>query len=95
MEFVDLYNIFHCYGLFIFDNVKMFKVKNGRPDEPSNGVKGMTLLGEHIKFPENVLIDYMHLVLEGVCKILFKKWFNSKNKNSEYYIGNNFIIYLP
>ena len=64
---------------------------NGSPDQPSNGVKGITLLGEHIKFPEKILIDYMHLVLEGVCKVLLK-WFNSKIKVSEYYIGNNFKI---
>ena len=42
----------------------------GTSDITSNGVKGSTLLGENIKFPDKILIDYMHLIFEGVCKIL-------------------------
>ena len=68
---------------------------NGTLDEPSNGVKGLTMLGDHIKFPERILIDYMHLIFEGVCKILFQKLFNSKNKEYEFYIGYflNYFIF--
>ena len=76
----------------------------GTSDITSNGVKGSTLLGENIKFPDKILIDYMHLIFEGVCKILCHKWFNSKNKDQEFYIGIlshsipylffNFIIFI-
>ena len=71
-------------------------VNNGTLDEPSNGVKGLTMLGDHIKFPERILIDYMHLIFEGVCKILFQKWFNSKNTEYEFYIGYflNYFIFV-
>jgi hypothetical protein len=38
---------------------------NGTLEEPTNVVKGLTFLGDHIKFPDNVLINYMHLIFEG------------------------------
>ena len=67
---------------------------NGTIDEPSNGVKGLTFLGDHIKFPDNVLIDYMHLIFERVCKILFQKWFNIKNKGCEFYKGTDSSYFI-
>ena len=57
---------------------------NGTLDEPSNGVKWLTFLGDHLKFPSNDLIDYMHLIFEGVCRILFESGLIVKIKTSRF-----------
>ena len=44
-------------------------------NSPQYGVKGKSILGEHIELPQCVPIDYMHAVLEGVFKQLMKLWF--------------------
>ena len=46
-----------------------------------NGVKGICVLSR-LKYyhpTESTCIDYMHSILEGVIKSLFKYWFNSEN----------------
>jgi len=46
-----------------------------------NGVKGICILNR-LKYYhpiESTCIDYMHSILEGVIKSLFKYWFNSEN----------------
>lgn len=42
------------------------------------GVKGTSILGQHIQFPECVPSDYMHSILEGIFKHLMKFWFDTK-----------------
>ena len=51
---------------------------------PLYGVKGRSILGEHVDFPQCVPIDYMHSILEGVFKQLMKFWFNSKFHSQPY-----------
>ncbi len=51
---------------------------------PQYGVKGRSVLGEHIDFPQCVPIDYMHSILEGVFKQLMKYWFNSNFHSQPY-----------
>ena len=41
------------------------------------GVKGFSVLSNHLKFPACIPIDYMHSILEGVFKQLMKLWFGS------------------
>ena len=50
------------------------------------GVKGWSLLGEHLEFPQCIPIDYMHSVLEGTFKHLMKFWFDSKFHGQPYSI---------
>ncbi len=45
-------------------------------NSPQYGVKGKSVLAEHIKFPQCIPVDYMHLVLESVFKQLMKLWFS-------------------
>ena len=45
------------------------------------GVKGKAILAQHIEFPQCILPDYMHSVLEGIFKQLMKFWFDSKFHN--------------
>ncbi len=63
-------------------------IQNGSIDSPCFGIKGTYSLSTILDLPKCIMIDYMHLVFEGVCKFLANKWFNSKYKNKPYYIGN-------
>ena len=62
-------------------------MNNGTPEEPHNGLKGEFDLFDIINYPSGIMIDYMNLMLEGVCKFLLKKWFISTNNKKPYYIG--------
>ena len=62
-------------------------MNNGTPEEPNYGVKGEFDLFDILNYPNGILIDYMHLIFEGVCKFLLKKWFKSYNHKQPYYIG--------
>ena len=48
------------------------------------GVKGKSVLGEHLEYPQCVPIDYMHSVLEGTFKHLMKFWFDQKFHSQPY-----------
>lgn len=61
--------------------------KIGTEKNPFNGIKGPTILSKMIKIPDAVLIDYMHLICLGIYKKLLNIWFDSKNKNFDYYLG--------
>ena len=56
--------------------------KSGQPFE---GIKGENFLSSFCLFPDSVLIDSMHLL--GVVKQLLFLWFESKNSDSEFYLG--------
>lgn len=59
-------------------------------NKPVNGVKGFTYLSNWLTIPESILYDYMHMCLIGSFKKMIEFFFDSKNKQKDYYIG----IYL-
>ena len=54
---------------------------------PVFGVKGQSVLSEHINIIKSVPVDYMHAVLEGITKSLFNCWFNPNYHKSKFYLG--------
>ena len=52
-----------------------------------SGIKGNTLLRDFIRFPDGLPIDSLPLLNEGVFKCLVALWFDSKNKDKDFYIG--------
>ncbi len=51
------------------------------------GIKGETPLADTIQIPNQVPLDYMHLVLQGHARWLLNQFLNS-DKSNNYYIGN-------
>ena len=51
------------------------------------GVKGISPLAPYMDLVISIPIDYMHAVLEGVVRMLLKKWFLSANHREPYYLG--------
>ena len=56
--------------------------------EAAEGIKGYSILSKYIDVVDDIPIDYMHAVLEGVVKQITGMWFNSKHHKSSFYIGN-------
>ncbi len=52
------------------------------------GIKGKSPLTGVVNLVNDIPVDYMHCVLEGVTKWLLEKWLNSCNHTSPFYIGN-------
>ena len=52
-----------------------------------HGIKGRSVLTGIIDLVDNVPVDYMHCVLEGVVKWLMERWCGSSNHGCPYYIG--------
>ena len=53
------------------------------------------ILNELILFPNGVPIDSLHLLTEGIFKLLLTLWCDSSNKDCPFYIGNRFYIRHP
>jgi hypothetical protein len=53
----------------------------------SYGLKGPAALMNHIEFPNSFPLDYLHLISEGVFSCLSRLWFDSSNKEEEFYIS--------
>ena len=66
------------------EKMKAWALKANQLNTPQYGVKGTSVLGEYIDFPQCVPIDYMHSILEGVFKQLMKFWFNSAFHSEPY-----------
>ena len=66
------------------EQMKAWALKANELNIPQYGVKGTSVLGEYIDFPQCVPIDYMHSILEGVFKQLMKFWFNSSFHSEPY-----------
>ena len=47
-----------------------------------------------VDFPDGLPLDHMHLVSLGQFKTFFSRWFDSKYKDEEYYIGNSYFMFL-
>ena len=56
---------------------------------PQYGIKGPSwlLLLPSYRIIMSATIDYMHCVLESVTKQLFELWFDSANRDQEFYCG--------
>ena len=55
--------------------------------KPVFGIKGPSPLAKYIDVVNSIPVDYMHAVLEGVCKQIMMSWFNSKNHKCSFYLG--------
>ena len=51
------------------------------------GLKGETILSEHILLPEGILIDKMHLIDLGMFKRIMFILFNTADKEETFYLG--------
>ena len=52
------------------------------------GIKGPSHLSKWLNIPENVILDYMHLCLQGTFQAIFMNFFDSKRHSKRYYLGN-------
>jgi hypothetical protein len=57
-------------------------------NEAFEGIKGRSCLAEWLVIPKNVILDYMHLSLEGFAKQILSIWFDSAYNKREFYLGN-------
>ena len=55
--------------------------------KPVFGIKGPSPLAKYVDVVNSIPVDYMHAVLEGVCKQIMMSWFNSKNHQCSFYLG--------
>ena len=65
-----------------------------RAESSKTAVNGVTVLGISIlsgslDIVDDIPVDYMHCVLEGVTKWLLQTWVNSRNHRQPYYMGKN------
>ncbi len=51
------------------------------------GIKGPTYVSNWTDIPSSILLDYMHLCLIGSFKTMKNNFFDSKNKNESFYLG--------
>ena len=56
-----------------------------------NGVKGPSVASyiPYFNIAIAVLLDYMHVILLGGCRLLYSLWFSTKNKDEPFYINKN------
>jgi hypothetical protein len=54
------------------------------------GIKGETLLSQHLNIFKDVAYDFMHLCCEGYVKRFLHCLLDSKNNKEQYYIAGNF-----
>ena len=51
------------------------------------GVKGFAYISNWISIPNNILLDYMHLCLQGTFNSMFNNFFDSQFHLKEFYLG--------
>lgn len=51
-----------------------------------DGIKGKSVLSGVVDLVNDIPIDYMHCILEGVTKWLLQKWFDSSNNGLPFYL---------
>ena len=56
-------------------------------EEAVIGIKGFSPLSKAINLVDDVPVDYMHAVLEGVTRRFLKYWFLSKYHSCAFYLG--------
>jgi hypothetical protein len=60
--------------------------------QPFEGIKGASCLSDYLKIPEHVVLDYMHLSLEGFVKQILSNWFETKNHKRNFYLGIKYTL---
>ena len=55
--------------------------------QAEKGIKGPSVLSPYLNVVDDIPVDYMHAVLEGVIKQIMCMWFNSKHHKSSFYMG--------
>lgn len=55
--------------------------------KPVYGVKGHSILSKYIDIVKDVPIDYMHMILEGISKMLLNYWFDGSYRDRRFYLG--------
>ena len=74
------------YTLRTPDQMKRWAAEAEQTGKAVYGVKGNSILAKYMEFPGCVPIDYMHSILEGVFKQVFKRFFNSTYHGKAYSI---------
>ena len=59
----------------------------------ASGVKGICWLSYNLDIPSGLIVDYMHLVLEGTLKKILNLWLQSSNHGSRFYLGLYFLFF--
>lgn len=54
------------------------------------GIKGYAYVTKWLDIPSNIILDYMHLSLEGMTNWFLSTWLSDSNKS--YYLGNREIF---
>ena len=74
------------------DDMRRWASKAERTGQVQYGVKGRSILGEHIEYPQCIPVDYMHSVLEGTFKNLMRFWFDAKYHAQPYNLRKSMNI---
>ncbi|XP_062604037.1 uncharacterized protein LOC134265829 isoform X2 [Saccostrea cucullata] len=66
-------------------------MRSGTPNNRSKGMKGMSGISylKDFDIVAGIVPDYMHGVCLGIVKSLMCKWFSTKNKAADYFVGEN------
>ena len=69
-------------------------MKNGKPNNRSKGMKGESGISYLMDFDivAGIVPDYMHGICLGVTKSLLSKWFATKHRAQDYFIGENIEV---
>ena len=55
--------------------------------KPVYGIKSHSILSLYIDIVRDIPIDYMHMILEGISKMLLKYWSDGSFKDRRFYLG--------
>ena len=55
--------------------------------KPVYGIKSYSILSLYIDIVRDIPIDYMHMILEGISKMLLKYWSDGSFKDRRFYLG--------
>ena len=59
---------------------------------PVFGVRGPSSLSHIINIPDQIILDPMHMIYEGVTKLFLKAYFDSKNMHLPFYVGRPRVV---
>ena len=60
------------------EDMRRWALEAHRTGQAQFGVKGTSILANHLEYPQCIPVDYMHSILEGVFKQLKKYLFDPK-----------------
>ncbi len=70
------------------DTLKINAERALESGEAEKGIKGPSVLSPYLNVVDDIPVDYMHTVLEGVTKQIMGMWFNSKHHKKFLLHGN-------